>query len=115
MAKAKRSVASKSSKRRKRNTMSARRKAAKRAAPKKARSNVCKATRFTQKSAVRKKQSPKTAARKALRRLSNQTIATDTTTHGVYEPSPSAVPATEHEVVRTTAPQPNEDSETKEE
>jgi hypothetical protein len=39
----------------------------------------------------------------------------DTTTHVVDKPAPSAVPVTEHEVVRPTAPEPNGASETKEE
>jgi hypothetical protein len=118
MAKAKKHVARKSTKRRKGHATSARRKVAKRAAPKKAKSKIRKVTRLTRKSPAKKKRSPKTAERKALRRPSRQTIAApvdDTTPHVVGEPGPSAVPVTQHEVVRPIAPEPNGASETKEE
>jgi hypothetical protein len=121
MARARRRVASKSSKRRKGHATPARGKVTKRAAPKKAKRKVRKKTQITQKSTAKKKQLPKTAerkARKALRRPSEQTTAAsvaDIITHVVDEPSSSAVPVTEHEVVRTIAPEPNRDSETKEE
>jgi hypothetical protein len=118
MAKAKRRVASKNSKRRNGHATSARRKVAKRAAPKKTKFKVREAPRVTRKSTAGKTQPPKTAERNALRRPSRQTIMApvdDTITHVVDEPAPSAVPVTKHEVVPTIASEPNGDSETEEE
>jgi hypothetical protein len=108
MAKAKKRVATrkKSSKRGKASVKPARKKAAKRTTPKKAKSKVQRAGSGGPKPAVKKKRPLKTAARKAPRKTPRQVIVPveDTIIDVIEEPVPGMVVVTEYESIRTATP-----------
>jgi hypothetical protein len=104
MAKAKKRVATrkKSLKRGKASVKPARRKAAKRTTPKKAKSKVQRSGSAGPKPAVKKKRPPKNAARKT----PSQVIVPveDTIIDAIEEPVPGVVVVTEDESIRTATP-----------
>jgi hypothetical protein len=108
MAKAKKRVATrkKSSKRGKASAKPGRKKPAKRATPKKAKSKVRRAGSGAPKPAVKKKRPPKTAARKAPRKTPRQVVVPveDTIIDVIEEPVPGTVVVTEYESIRTATP-----------
>ncbi len=113
MAKAKRRIGRKSSKRRKQPAPSARKKGAKRAAPKKLSSKARKTARGAGKVPAKKRTGPKSAA-KAPRKLPRQTAelpVEDTIIDVMDEPAPGVVRVTEYEVVRTIAPERDTESD----
>jgi hypothetical protein len=105
MAKAKKRVAArkKSSKRGKASVKPARKKAAKRATTKKAKSKVQRSGMGVTKPAAKKKRRPKTAARKATRKVAEVPFET-TIIDVIEEPVPGVVVVTEYESVRTATP-----------
>jgi hypothetical protein len=113
MAKAKRRVGKKASKRRKQPATSARKRRAKQAAPKKPRSKVRKAARGARKVAAKKRPGPKSAARKVVRKLPPpaELPVEDTIVDVVDEPAPGVVRVTEYETIRTVRPGSGDDSE----
>jgi hypothetical protein len=116
MAKAKKRVARKASKRRKASSGSARRRVTKRVALKKANSKTRKPPRSVRKAAAKKKRTTKTVAKRAPRKLPSQTIRVeDTIVDVIDEPAPGVTRVTEYETVRAIAPEPNGDSEADEE
>ena len=108
MAKAKKRVATrkKSSKRGKESIKPARRKAAKRTTPKKAKSKVQRVGSGGPKSTVKKKRPPKTSARKAPKKTPRQVVVPveDTIIDVIEEPVPGMVVVTEYESIRTVTP-----------
>ena len=108
MAKAKKRVATrkKSSKRRKASAKPERKRAAKRATPKEAKSKVQRAGNGAPKPGVKKKRPPKTAARKAPRKTPRQVVVPveDTVIDVIEEPVPGVVVVTESESIRTATP-----------
>ena len=104
MAKAKKRVPThkKSSKRGKASVKPARKKAAKRATPKEAKSKVQRSGSAGPKPAVKKKRPPKTAARKAPRQV--VVPVEDTIIDVIEEPVPGVVVVTEYESIRTATP-----------
>jgi hypothetical protein len=108
MAKAKKRVATrkKSSKRGKASAKPGRKRAARQATPKEAKSKVRRAGGGAPKPAVKKKRPPKTAARKAPRKTPRQVIVPvdDTIIDVVEEPVPGVAVVTEYESIRTATP-----------
>ena len=108
MAKAKKRVATrkKSSKRGKASAKPGRKRAAKRATPKEAKSKVWRAGSGAPKPGVKKKRPPKTAARKAPRNAPRQVVVPveDTIIDVIEEPAPGVVVVTEYESIRTATP-----------
>jgi hypothetical protein len=104
MAKAKKRVATrkKSSKRGKASAKPGRKRAAKRATPKEAKSKVQRAGSGAPKPGVKKKRPPKTAARKAPRQV--VVPVEDTIIDVIEEPVPGVVVVTEYESIRTATP-----------
>jgi DNA-binding protein HU-beta len=112
MAKAKRRLAKKVSKRSKVRTASKRKKGAKRAAPKKTRSKVRKVPRSARKVTAKKRTAPKSAARKAVRKQPTAELPVeDTIIDVVDEPAPGVVRVTEYETIRTVRPGSGDESE----
>ena len=103
MAKAKKRVATrkKSSKRGKASAKPGRKRAARQATPKEAKSKVRRAGSGAPKPAVKKKRPPKTAARKAPRKTPRQVIVPveDTIIDVVEEPVPGVAVVTEYELI----------------
>jgi hypothetical protein len=108
MAKAKKRVATrkKSSKRGKASAKPGRKRAAKRATLKKAKSKVQRAGSGAPKPGVNKKRLPKTAARKAPRKTPRQVVVPveDTIIDVIEEPVLGVVVVTEYESIRTAMP-----------
>ena len=108
MAKAKKRVATrkKSSKRGKASAKPTRKAAAKRTTPKAAKSKVRPAGSGAPKPAVKKKRPPKTAARKAPRKMPRQVVVPveDTVIDVIEEPVPGVAVVTEYESIRTATP-----------
>ena len=106
MAKAKKRVATrkKSSKRGKASAKPARKTAAKRTTPKEAKSKVRRAGSGAPKPAVKKKRPPKTAARKAPRKVVEVPVVEDTIIDVIDEPVPGVIRVTEYESIRTATP-----------
>lgn len=80
-----------------------RKKATKRAAPKKAKSKVQRAAASAKKPAAKKKRASKTAARKAPRKVAEVLVET-TVIDVLEEPSPGVFVLSEYEFVQTTPP-----------
>ena len=113
MAKAKKHVARKSSKRGKASAKPARKKVAKRATPKKIKSKLNQAGRGALKSPGEKKRPPKTTAKKAPRKAPRQMVEVpveDTIIDLIDEPVPGVFRVTEYKMVRTPTPEPDADS-----
>jgi hypothetical protein len=114
MAKAKKRVARKSSKRGKASAKPAPKKVAKRA-PKKVKSKVRQPGRGALKSTVEKKRAPKIKVEKAPRKAPRQRVKVPvegTIIDVIDEPAPGVLRVTEYEMVRTQPPEPDADSGT---
>ena len=116
MAKARKGVAARKqrSKRGKVSAKPARKKAAKRTPPKKAKSRGRQVRRGALKSKARKKRPSKTATRKAPRRAVKTPVVEDTIIDVIDEPAPGVVRVTEYETVQTITPKPDTGPETEE-